>query len=192
VIIGVLLLGVVAIAFSRGGGGGDDDDINATANVRIDGDELDPPIDGPDPMRGERAPELRGIDLEGRSLVIAPGRRPMAVIFLAHWCPHCQREVEAITEWLQDNEFPEGVDVFAVSTLVDRTRGNYPPKEWLDGEGWPVRTLVDDEESPAAVAYGLQSTPFWVFLDEDGKVVERTSGEMDPADLEERLADLSA
>ena len=80
--------------------------------------------------------------------------------------------------------------MFSVSTLVDNSRGNYPPDEWL--ADWPVRTLVDSTDSSAARAYGLESTPFWVFVDAEGKVVGRASGTIAPSDLAERLEELAA
>ena len=53
-----------------------------------------------------------GVDLLTNELVrIAPEGRPLVVAFFAHWCPHCQREVDALTEWLLANKLPSNVDL---------------------------------------------------------------------------------
>ncbi|HVM41018.1 MAG TPA: TlpA disulfide reductase family protein, partial [Acidimicrobiia bacterium] len=108
---------------------------------------------------------------------------PSVVIFLAHWCPHCQEEVTEIVEFLEDGPFPAGVEVVSVSTLVDSGRDNYPPEAWLEAEGWPFPTLRDDADSTVAATYGLSGTPFSVFLDAEGRVVQRVSGVIPPAAL---------
>ena len=38
--------------------------------------------------------------------------------------------------------------------------------------------MLDDEEQTAALAVGTSAYPFFVVVDSDGKVVERTSGEI--------------
>jgi cytochrome c biogenesis protein CcmG/thiol:disulfide interchange protein DsbE len=99
------------------------------------------------------------------------------VMFVAHWCPHCQKEVPLITAHL-GGKLPGDVDLFAVSTGVDQTAPNYPPGAWLRKENWPVPTLVDDAQGSAAKAYGLSGFPYFVVVDASGKVVDRASGEI--------------
>jgi hypothetical protein len=54
---------------------------------------------------------------------------------------------------------------------------------WLEREQWAGEVFLDDEAGTAARSYGLSSYPFLVFLDADGKVVARTSGEVPAADI---------
>ena len=85
---------------------------------------------------GKLAPIATGVDLLTNELVrIAPEGRPLVVAFFAHWCPHCQREVEALTEWLLANKLPSNVDLFAISTFEAPERGNHPPSRWFKDEG---------------------------------------------------------
>ncbi len=72
----------------------------------------------------------------------------------------------------------------AVLTGTTEERDNFPPSAWLDREGWTGERLFDDEESTAAATYGLLSFPMMVFLDADGNVVERLSGEQEPATIQ--------
>lgn len=189
VIIGIVLLGVAAIIATRSSERPAED--QATATVGIDGDPLPalPADDGEDPAIGKVPPVLAGTSLTGERLTIDP-TEPMAVLFLAHWCPHCQAEVRDLVAWLEDNELPSDVRLVAVSTLVERTRGNYPPEAWLEGEQWPFETLEDDAASSAADSWGLRGTPYWVFLDADGRVAGRASGVLGPQELAARMEDL--
>ncbi|MDP8932069.1 MAG: TlpA family protein disulfide reductase [Actinomycetota bacterium] len=178
--IGVMVvLGGVAIALSAAEQ--DADDGAATAPVTVDGEPLpefagDP---GSDRGIGQPAPAVTGLSIDGQPLSIRPqGDGPTAVVFLAHWCPHCQAEVTEVQGWLEDEQLPTGVNLRAVSTLVEPSRPNFPPAAWLEREGWSVPTLVDDGNSSVAEAYGLSGTPFWVFADDEGRAVLRTSGRL--------------
>ena len=71
-----------------------------------------------------------------------------------------------------------GVDLVAVSTAVDPAKPNYPPSAWLANEDWKWPALADNDTGDTALAYGLQSFPYFVATDPSGKVVGRNSGEI--------------
>ncbi len=147
------------------------------------------PDAGDDPAVGCLAPVARGPTFDGESLSVAPTDGPYALVFLAHWCPHCQREVPEITEWIAAGGVPDGVDLYAVATSTDPSRPNYPPDEWLEREGWAVPT-IDDQDQAVADAFGLTAFPYFVLVDSGGKVAERFTGEIGTDQLSERLAAL--
>ena len=92
------------------------------------------PLKGSDPAVGKAFPEFSGTSaMDGQPLTIAKDGRPKLVLFVAHWCPHCQREVPVIKKWLDANKRTD-FDVLAVSTAVDASKGNYPPLSWLTKE----------------------------------------------------------
>jgi cytochrome c biogenesis protein CcmG, thiol:disulfide interchange protein DsbE len=97
---------------------------------------------------------------------------------VAHWCPHCQREVPLIQKWIADGNLPKGVEVYTVSTAVSDQRPNYPPSKWLSSVGWQPKVMLDDSSQTAAQAYGLASYPYFVMTDGAGKVVTRGTGEV--------------
>jgi hypothetical protein len=68
------------------------------------------------------------------------------------------------------------VDVYTVSTSVDKTRDNYPPSKWLADKGWPFPVVVDSTSQEAARALGLRFFPTTVFVNSDGVVVLRVTG----------------
>jgi cytochrome c biogenesis protein CcmG, thiol:disulfide interchange protein DsbE len=133
---------------------------------------------GADPAAGQPIPTVVGETFDTSTVRIAPDGRPKVVLFLAHWCPHCQAEVPRLQEWLNDNGMPADVEVASVATSTTSSRPNFPPGNWLRREGWSVSTLVDDESATAANAYGLTGFPFFVAVDAEGNVVTRASGEL--------------
>lgn len=160
-------------------------------DASVSGDALPAFTTGEDPAVGSVAPEISGEAIDGGSIEITPGDgTPKAIAFLAHWCPHCQREVPTVTQWVDDGQLPEGVDLVAVATGNDRNRPNYPPDDWLTREAWPGQTIVDGDNA-AAQAYGLSNYPYWVLVDGEGTVVQRWSGETTPQQLSERIGELT-
>jgi thiol-disulfide isomerase/thioredoxin len=155
--------------------------------VTVSGTQL-PPFDrGSDPAIGRQAPAVTGVGFDGSPRSITPGT-PTLVVFLAHWCPHCRREVPRLVEWQADGAVPAGVDVIGVATGTNPDRDNFPPSDWLVEEAWPFPVMVDDEQSTAALAFGLSAYPYFVLLDSEGRVVWRQSGEVATDDLTETIA----
>jgi cytochrome c biogenesis protein CcmG/thiol:disulfide interchange protein DsbE len=163
-----------------------------TASASADGAALAPLSDtGDDAAVGQRAPHVEGQDRDGETVTAPTSGRPTILLFLAHWCPHCRREVPAVQEWVDAGEMPAGVDVVAVSTAVDPSRPNHPPSAWLDREHWTLPTMAD-ADGTAAAAYGVSAFPFWVAVDAQGTVVERRSGELTLDQVEDLAATASA
>jgi thiol-disulfide isomerase/thioredoxin len=175
-----IVVAVIVVAFgaaviaSRGG----DSDVSQTGSVEVDGAPLPQLGQGDDPSLGMVAPTLVGSDFDGSTVEVTPGDGPRLLVFLAHWCPHCQAEVPLLAPYLASGDAPEGLETVAVSTAVSSSRDNYPPNEWLEREGWPTPVIRDDTSNAAANAYGLTAYPFFVLIDEEGAVVGRDSGEM--------------
>jgi len=40
-------------------------------------------------------------------------------VFLAHWCPHCNREIPELNAWRDSGEVPADLQVVAVTTAVE-------------------------------------------------------------------------
>ena len=186
----IVVLAVVAIIASRDSTKktAETQGLEQTRPVSVEGTPL-PPLagDGADPAVGMPMPEVRGSTFAGRPVAIVNDGRPKLVLFVAHWCPHCQREVPVLADWLRSNGKPAGVDLYAVATGTTPDRPNYPPSAWLQREGWTVTTLADDVNGRAAEAFGLAEYPFFVAVDSSGKVVARASGELSISSFERLL-----
>jgi thiol-disulfide isomerase/thioredoxin len=192
---GVALVFVVAIVVAvvvSGGGDSAKATQHETGAVTVDGTPLPQFVSGGvDTAIGDTIPTLHGVSFDGSAVTIAPTSKPQVVLFVAHWCPHCQAEVPRIVALAKKGAF-EGIDVATVATGTNSTYPNYPPSAWLQGEHWPFPVLVDSTESTAATAYGLPSYPYFVFTDAQGKVVGRATGEIAPSDLQRILKALVA
>ena len=199
----VAVVAVIALVAVLLGGGGDDataptvppgsgpsgTDAAQSQGVVVTGTPLPQGEGSSDPAIGTAAPALAGFDYAGQAVDIAPGTDgPMMVVFLAHWCPHCNAEVPVLLDWEASGDIPAALQVVGVSTAVSADRPNFPPGQWLDDKGWDWPVIADDVEQTAAQAYGVTGYPFLTFIDADGNVVGRTSGEQ-PIETLQQFAD---
>lgn len=146
-----------------------------------------PPAGGVDPAIGAQAPVVEGSTPDGDSITLGGEGQAQAVVFMAHWCPHCQAEAPLIADWVDEGLLPDDVQLVAVSTRHDPARPNWPPDEWLEGEDFPGPILIDGDDT-VAEAWGLSGTPMWTFTDDTGAVVQRYSGQIDAERFEQGAA----
>jgi cytochrome c biogenesis protein CcmG/thiol:disulfide interchange protein DsbE len=146
------------------------------------------PTGGDDPAVGKEIPEVKGQSFDGSPVDIRNDGRPKLILFVAHWCPHCQREVPLLANYLKSHPLPKGVDLYTVATATSSKSPNYPPSTWLDKVGWKAPTMADSDDTKAADAFGLPAFPYFVAVDGSGKVVARTTGEI----TTDEFADLAA
>ncbi len=166
-IIGTVVVLAAAVGFAVLGGGDDggDFDLETIAAPEVE--------EGAGPAQpGSAAPVVTAASLldDGEETLPVEGEATM-IVFLAHWCPACNERVPQYTEWLEENELPEGVQVRAVATAIDPQANHFPPDDWLERRDWPTPALVDTDGS-IAQAYGVAGYPYWVFVDADGTVVQ--------------------
>ena len=192
VIIGIVVIGAAAIALSLSGGGSSSTDTTSATgageyqSVSVTGDALAPLGDtGVDAALGKKAPALTGKRFNGSEVSIAPGTtgKPTMLVFLAHWCPHCNREVPRLVEWNDKGLVPDGLRVVGITTASRDDQANWPPSEWIQTMKWPFDVMADSQAGDAAAAYGVDGYPFMVILDAQGNVVKRTSGEHELSEL---------
>ena len=147
--------------------------------VTIGGTPLAPLQTGvDDPAVGTPAPTISGYSFDGTPVVVDPSKGPVMLVFLAHWCPHCNREIPELNAWRDSGEVPADLQVVAVTTAVEPTRDNYPPSAWIEEMDWTWPVLADSETFDAAQAFGVSGFPFGVIIGTDGNVLLRWSGEM--------------
>jgi thiol-disulfide isomerase/thioredoxin len=162
----------------------------------ITGETLPPYATGAQPADdggvGMPAPAVTGEGFDGSPVSITPDDgTARAIVFLAHWCPHCQAEVPRVQAWLDSGGGVDGVELVSVTTSMDENRVNYPPSEWLEREGWTPEVLRDSDAADVYRAYGAGAFPFYVFVDGEGNVVRRSSGELDTATLEAYMQEIA-
>ena len=94
---GIVGLGlIVALAISIAGEEPVDETIGY-GDPTVTGDPLPVYAAGQEDVSvGLTAPTVEGADWEGNPVTIEPDGTPKILVFLAHWCPHCQAEVPVI------------------------------------------------------------------------------------------------
>ncbi len=144
---------------------------------------------------GMVAPVLIGETFDGEPVRIdATVDGPTWMIFLAHWCPHCNDEIPVINQMRDDGRIPDEVNVVGVSTAYNPDRPNWPPDEWLEDLDWKFPAVPDGidtvrETYIAAADFGIGGFPFSMLIDGDGTITARWSGERTADELESLLND---
>jgi cytochrome c biogenesis protein CcmG/thiol:disulfide interchange protein DsbE len=194
----VVVVVAIVVAVLAGGGGNNARATNfETASVKVTGTPL-PTYDStksPDPAIGDTVPELQGRSVfDGKPVTIGPktgGGEPQVIVFVAHWCPHCQAEVPRLVELAKQGVF-DGIKVSAVATSTTKSADNYPPSAWLQRVDWPFPVMADSTSGTAATAYGLSAFPYFVMVRADGTVAGRGTGELPPAEITANVDALKA
>ena len=189
-IIAIVIGGAAIVAISSSGSdsASTTGSISEFSDITVSGEAL-PSFDSvstaTDTAIGLPAPVVSGQGFTGTEITTDGAGTPTLLVFLAHWCPHCQREVPLLVQWEKDGKTPTGIDVIAVATGTDPANPNYPPSEWLAREQfpalWPV--IADSKDKAAANAFGLSGYPYFVLVDAQGNVFKRASGEVSMDDL---------
>jgi thiol-disulfide isomerase/thioredoxin len=186
VIVAALAIAAAIVAvLARSGSSSSDDPstvgLEQTQPVTVTGTPLAAfPDSGADPALGVTAPRLSGLSFDGTPVTVGGAKSDATlVVYLAHWCPHCQRELPKLAKWQADREVPEGVNVVGIATQTSSDQPNYPPSSWLTKSGISAPIMADSPTYEAASAYGMSSWPAFVLLDKDGVVRWRGTGEID-------------
>ena len=127
---------------------------------------------------GLYSPTVDGYDFSGQPLSIENNGRPKIIIFLAHWCSHCQEEVQILEKYFSIHGVSSDLDAYAVATAIDSNKPNYPPDKWLKKESWPYQIMSDTSDDAIAKAFGVNAFPYWVLVDSEGKVLSRVKGSL--------------
>ena len=156
--------------------------------------ELATDVIADDSAVGMTAPTVVGVDFAGDPVRIDPAQDGATmVVFLAHWCPHCNAEIPVLNELRDAGRLPDDLNIVAVSTAPNANGSNFPPGDWLVDMDWQWPAIADgvdiDEGSfLTAEAYGVSGFPFVVLVDGEGKVAARWSGESTADETIDRIA----
>ncbi len=148
---------------------------------------IEPPI-------GENAlPSVNLTDLKGqtyKSSDIAKDGKVTVISFWATWCVPCKKELNTINELYEDWQSKYDMKLVAIS--IDDSRSSTKVKPYMDGQRWEFDVLLDINQDFKR-ALNIQSVPYTLLLDKNGKIVYQHSGYVDGDEiiLEEEIMKLS-
>ena len=123
-------------------------------------------------------------DINGKSIDTAELQndgKPFIIDFFATWCKPCNRELDAIAEVYDEWQEETGVKVIAVS--IDVAQNINKVKPLVDSHGWVYDVLLDPN-SDLKRALGIQTIPYTLIVDGQGKIVYKHNGYTDGVEIE--------
>ena len=132
----------------------------------------------------DRLPKVMLKDIEGKTVqtdTISNNSKPLIIAFFAIWCKPCNRELTSIDEVYDDWQQETGVRLVAVS--IDQAQNVNKVKPMVDQNGWRYEVLLDPN-GEFRRSLGIQSVPYTVLLDGQGKIVYKHNGYTDGAEVE--------
>lgn len=134
---------------------------------------------------GKEAPELVLPMPNDKELALSSLRGKVVLIdFWASWCKPCRKEMPNVIRAY--NKFKsKGFEIYGVS--LDKDRDAWLEAISKDGLTWPQVSDLKFWQSEAVQTYAIQSIPFTVLLDKEGKII---ATDLRGAELEKKLAEV--
>lgn len=134
---------------------------------------------------GQLAPEIALPNPDGKEIALSSLRGKIVLIdFWASWCGPCRKEMPNVVKAYAKFK-NKGFEIYGVS--LDQDKDRWVEAIAKDGITWPQVSDLKYWESAAAREYNVQSIPYTVLLDREGKIIDKNlRGEQ----LEKRLAEL--
>jgi peroxiredoxin len=136
---------------------------------------------------GQKAPEIRMPSPDGKEIALSDYRGKVVLIdFWASWCAPCRREMPSVVAAYKQYK-DKGFEIFGVSLDQDKAR-------WIEAIAadhitWPQVSDLKHWQSAAARLYNVQSIPYTVLLDREGRIVAKN---LRGKDLEKKLDEVLA
>jgi len=138
-------------------------------------------------------PNITLNDVNGKQVNVADlGKTGKITVidFWATWCVPCKKELNNINDVY--DEWKKKYNVAVVAVSIDDSRSITKVKPYADGQRWTYDILLDVNQDLKR-QLNIQSVPFTIIIDQNGKIVYTHSGytEGDETILEETIASLA-
>lgn len=152
------------------------------------------PKKGIEKVLGEqKLPDVSLNDVNGKKVNVADfGKSGKVTVlsFWATWCIPCKKELTNIADLYEEWQKKYNVQIVAVSIDDSRSAGKVKP--YIESQRWTYQVLLDMNQDLKR-ELNIQSVPFTVLVDANGKIISTHSGyvEGDEFVLEEELQKLA-
>ena len=134
---------------------------------------------------GAEAPELVLPMANGKDLALSNLRGKVVLIdFWASWCGPCRKELPNVKRCYEKYK-AKGFEIYGVS--LDKERDAWIQAISEEGLKWPQVSDLKFWHSDAVSTYAVQSSPFTVLIDKEGKII---ATDLRGADLDNKLAEV--
>lgn len=134
---------------------------------------------------GEEAPDLILQMANGKDLALSNLRGKVVLIdFWASWCGPCRKEIPNVKRCYEKYK-AKGFEIYGVS--LDKERDDWIEAISSEGLTWPQVSDLKFWESVAVRTYAVQSIPYTVLIDREGKII---ATDLRGADLDKKLAEV--
>lgn len=133
------------------------------------------------------APDISMQDASGKTVKLSDLKgTPVVLNFWYSGCPHCKKEMPAFDAAYK--QYGNQVK-FVMLDDVKAERNRDDGKKYIQSSGFTFPVFYDTEGN-AMNMYGLRAYPATIFIDAEGKIVNKHIGEMTEADLVKNLKTL--
>jgi peroxiredoxin len=120
---------------------------------------------------GMEAPEIDLPDPNGKNIKLSSLRGKIVLIdFWASWCGPCRKEMPAVVAAYKKYK-SKGFEIYGVS--LDKTKDAWVEAIKKDGITWLQVSDLQFWNCVASKAYNVQSIPFTVLVDKEGKIIAK-------------------
>lgn len=133
---------------------------------------------------GQEAPEINLKSPEGNNIALSSLKGKVVLIdFWASWCGPCRKEMPTVVKVYKRFK-DKGFEIYGVS--LDREKDRWVEAIQKDGITWPQVSDLMQWQSEVVKKYNIQSIPYTVLLDREGKIIAKSlRGEQLEKKLEE-------
>lgn len=131
---------------------------------------------------GSRAPDftLKNLKGEDQSLSDLKGKG-VILTFWATYCPPCEKEMPLLEKTFQEFK-GKGIEILAVNTAEPTVLVN----QFISQKGLNFSVLLDRDETVLR-QYQVQNLPITIFINSEGEIVKKVSGELTEEELEKQI-----